>query len=78
MDKWEGGNVPGIACERERFESPDVVGEVVDDHFYNFTGKGVGAFGGRCAWSLVVQYASNPGFAAVPDDASEEVQPFAV
>ena len=78
MDIGEGGDVTGITCKGERFESTDVVGEMADDHFHNLVGKGVGTFDGRCAWNLVVQYAVNLGFAAVPGDTSEEIQPCVV
>ena len=33
---WGSGNIPGVTGERARFESLEVVDEVVDDHFYDF------------------------------------------
>ena len=78
MDVWEGSDVPGVAGQRTRFESWDVIDEMNDDHFHKFVREQAGDLNGRCLRGGVkVQYVVNLGFAAVPDDADEEVQPFA-
>ena len=78
VDTWEGSDVPGITRQRTGFESWDVVDELNHYHFHNFVGEGVGALNGRSVCNLtMMQDTGDLGFATVPDDASEKVQPFA-
>ena len=73
-----GRNVPGMACQRACFEGPDIVDEIVNDHFHKFLGEGVGTLdGSRCVFNWVrMKYMAGPGLAVVPGDASREAQPF--
>lgn len=76
MDMWEGGNIPGITCQRAHFESPDILDEIRNDHFHDFVRESIGTFDGGRVCNLVKQYTVDSGFAAVPNNASEEIQPF--
>ena len=74
----DGNNVPGIAGQRARFESLDIVDEKCDDHFDKFVREGVWRSDSGCPWSpATTQYTIDLGFAPVPDDANKEGQPFA-
>lgn len=78
MKVWDGNNVPGITRQRTRFESLDIVGKISDGHFHKFVREGAQGLDSGCLWSSVMtEYAVDLGFAPVPDDASEEVEPFA-
>ena len=52
---------------------------MTNDRFHNFVGEKISALGGRRVCNLVtMQRTVDLGLATVPDDASEEVQPFAM
>lgn len=77
VEVGDGNGVPGITGQRARFESLDVVDEIGDDNFHEFVREGAGRLCGGCPGSCGAECAVDPGFAPVPDDASEEVEPFA-
>ena len=48
MDMWEGSDVPGVAGQRTRFESWDVVDEMNGDNFHKLIREMVARLDGRC------------------------------
>ena len=48
MDMWEGSDIPGVAGQRTRIESWDVVDEMNGDNFHKLIREMVTRLDGRC------------------------------
>jgi len=77
VDVRDHDGIPGVASQRTRFESAEVVGEVEDDHFHHFVREWEGQSMRRVRpCNLDAEELDDLGFSSVPT--ALQVYPYGV